>query len=122
MTTPWQRLPAGLAVAMRPHLPATVRAIADAVAVSTPAFAANESDKFHRDVDAAVQVALVRFLDLIGTDEPALPPEFRDVFVALGASEARENRGPEILLAAMRTAARLLLRLAATAPAAGSAN
>jgi PucR C-terminal helix-turn-helix domain len=112
--TPWQRLPPGLAGAMRPQLPATVQAIAAAVTASTPAFTAIQSEKFRRDVHAAVLVALERFLDLIGTDEPALPPHFREVFVALGAAEARENRGPEALLAAMRTAARLLLRAAAT--------
>jgi len=115
--TPWQSLPLGLARAMRPRLPATVRAIADAVTASTPAFTAIESEKFRRDVHAAVRVALERFLELIGTEEPALPPHFREVFVALGAAEARENRGPEALLAAMRTAARLLLRAAATAMA-----
>jgi len=113
--TPWHRLPPGLAGAMRPQLPATVRAIADAVTASTPAFTAMESEKFRRDVHAAVLVALERFLDLIGTDEPALPRPVREVFVALGAAEARENRGPEALLAAMRAAARLLLRAAATA-------
>ena len=45
-------------------------------------------------------VALERFLDLVGTDEPALPPRSREVFVGLGAAEAREDRGPEALLAA----------------------
>src|SRR5262245_3693712 len=99
---------------MRPQLPATVQAIADAVTAATPAFTAIESDKLRRDIHAAVRVALERFLELIGTDEPALPPHFRAIFVALGAAEARENRGPEALLAAMRTAARLLLRAAAT--------
>ncbi|MEV6693525.1 helix-turn-helix domain-containing protein [Micromonospora sp. NPDC051196] len=110
--TPWQRLPADLATAMRPHLPATVPAVAVAVTEATPAFAAIADDKFTRDVHTAVQVALDRFLDLVGTDEPALPPRFREVFVALGAAEAREDRGPEALLAALRMAARLLLRTA----------
>ncbi|WP_331461155.1 hypothetical protein [Micromonospora tarapacensis] len=110
--TPWRRLSADLAAAMRPHLPATVAAVAVAVTEATPAFAGIADDKFTRDAHTAVQVALDRFLDLIGTDEPALPPRFREVFVALGAAEAREDRGPEALLAALRTAARLLLRTA----------
>ena len=110
--TPWQRLPSGLAAAMRPHLPATAQAVADAITAATPVFAAIEDAKFKRDVRAAVLVAFERFLDLVGTDEPALPPPFREVFVALGAAEARENRGPEALLAAMRMAARLMLRTA----------
>ncbi|GIE95524.1 PucR family transcriptional regulator [Paractinoplanes rishiriensis] len=106
---PWRRLPDDLAAAMRPRLPATVRSIAAAV----PAPAAGvRSAKFERDVHTAVEVALDRFLDLAGTDEPALPPPIHEVFVALGAAEARESRGPEVLLAALRTAARQLLRTA----------
>ncbi|MEU5549869.1 helix-turn-helix domain-containing protein [Micromonospora sp. NPDC047793] len=110
--TPWRRLPADLAASMRPHLPSTVAAVAGAVTEATPAFAGIADDKFVRDVHTAVQVALDRFLDLVGTDEPALPPRIREVFVALGAAEAREDRGPEALLAALRMAARLLLRTA----------
>jgi hypothetical protein len=112
MTTPWRRVPTDLAAAMRPRLPDTVPVIAAAVAGINPASA---GAKFQRDVTTAVQVALDRFLDLAGTDEPALPPRIRDVFVALGAAEARENHGPELLLAALRTAARLLLRTASQA-------
>ncbi|GIF12918.1 PucR family transcriptional regulator [Actinoplanes teichomyceticus] len=115
MTTPWQRLPTDLAAVMRPRLPAAVRAIAEAVAAADPAFAGTGGAKFERDVRTAVQVALDRFLDLAGTGEPALPPRIREVFVALGAAEARENRGPELLLGALRTAARLLLRTASQA-------
>ncbi|MFY1637933.1 helix-turn-helix domain-containing protein [Solwaraspora sp. WMMB335] len=111
ISTPWRRLPAELAPAMRSRLPAVVRAVATTVTRTTPAFAAAEHDaKLQRDVRTAVEVALERFLDLVGTDEPALPPPVREVFVFLGAAEARENRGPETLLAALRTAARLLLR------------
>ncbi|MER7166275.1 helix-turn-helix domain-containing protein [Micromonospora sp. NPDC000207] len=110
--TPWRRLPVDLATAMRPQLGTTVGAVAGAVTEATPAFAGISDAKFDRDVHTAVEVALERFVDLVGTDEPALPPRFRAVFVALGAAEAREDRGPEALLAALRTAARLLLRTA----------
>lgn len=110
--TPWQRLPLDLSAAMRPRLQSTVRAIAAAVTGATPAFATIADAKFQRDVRTAVQVALERFLDLVGTDEPALPPRSREVFVALGAAEAREDRGPEALLAALRIASRLMLRMA----------
>jgi hypothetical protein len=113
--TPWQRIPPGVAAVMRPGLPATVESITHAITAETPIFAAIEDAKFKQDVRAAVQVALERFLDLIGTPEAALPPRFREVFVALGAAEAREDRGPEALLAALRMAARLLLRAASEA-------
>lgn len=112
---PWQRLPTGLAPALRPRLPETVRAIADAIASAVPVFAAPGDAKVSRDVRAAVQAALDRFLELIGTGDAALPPHIREVFVALGAAEAREDRGPEALLSALRLASRLMLRTASVA-------
>ncbi|WP_246001508.1 PucR family transcriptional regulator [Allorhizocola rhizosphaerae] len=110
--TPWESIPADLSAAMRPRLQATVRAVADAVTEATPAFATIEGSKVQRDLRTAVEVALERFLDLVGTGEPALPLRFREVFVALGAAEAREDRGPEALLTAFRTASRLMFRVA----------
>lgn len=92
-----------------------MQAVAGAVTEATPAFADIDDPKFERDVLTAVRVALERFLDLVGTDEPALPPRFREVFVGLGAAEAREDRGPEALLAALRMASRVMLRRAAEA-------
>jgi hypothetical protein len=109
---PWRRLPADVATALRPRLPDAVQAVADAVTAATPVFATIEDSKFDRDVRTAVQVAFERFLDLVGTEEPALPPHVREVFVALGAAEAREDRGPEALLTALRTASRQMLRMA----------
>lgn len=109
-STPWQRLPAELAPAMRPRLPAVIRAVATAVTEATPAFTGVAEQKFRSDAWTAVEVALHHFLDLVGTTDPALPPRVREVFVALGAAEAREQRGPEALLAALRMASRLLLR------------
>jgi hypothetical protein len=113
--TPWQRLPAELAVAMRPGLSAAVESVSGAVARATPTYAQIEDPKFTQDVRAAVQVALDRFLDLVGTDQPALPPKVREVFVGLGAAEARESRGPQGLLAGLRVASRLMLRTAGEA-------
>jgi len=109
---PWQRLPPVLAGSMRRQLPTVVAGLAEAVA-ATATFAAIEDAKFRRDVDSAVVVALERFLDLVGTDQPALVPEVQDAFVALGAAEARDERGPDALLAALRSAARVLFRTAA---------
>jgi hypothetical protein len=97
---------------MRPRLPATAREIEAAVRET---IAQGDNAKFQRDVRTAVQVALDRFVELTGTGEPALPPRIREVFVALGAGEARENRGAEVLLAALRTAGRLMLRSASEA-------
>lgn len=90
----------------------TARAVAAAVTAATLAFTEVSDPKLERDVQHATRVALGRFLDLVGTAEPALPPQVREVFVALGAAEAREGRGPEALLAAFRVAARMVLRAA----------
>ena len=103
MSTPWQRLPADLPAAVRPRLPDTVRTITDAVGEAARAAAAIDNAKFERDVRTAVQVALERFLDLAGTDQPALPPAIREVFVALGAAEARENHGSPASLSFARS-------------------
>jgi len=100
---------------MRPRLAATTQAVASAITAAVPAFATAGEPKVTRDVQAAVQVALEHFFDLVGTSEPALAPRAREVFLALGAAEAREDRGPEALLAALRTASRVLLRTAAEA-------
>jgi hypothetical protein len=113
MDTPWDRLPTGLAAALRPRLPGAVRAISAAVGATTPAFA--ESATFDRDVRTPVHMALERFAELAGTTQPALTPRLHEVFVALGAAEAREGRGPELLLGALRTASRMMTRAAAQA-------
>jgi hypothetical protein len=112
---PWARLPRALAAALGSRLESTVDAVARNVSELVPAFAAIDNPKFERDVHEAVRVAVGRFLDLVGTDEPALPDPAREVFVALGAGEARDERSPDVLLAALRTAGRALLRMASEA-------
>src|SRR6266545_895065 len=107
---PWGRLPGDLAVALRHRLEETVDAVARNVSASSPAFASIEDPKFERDVHSGVRVAVERFLDLVGTDQPALPPAVRETFVALGAAEARDERSPDVLLAALRASSRRLLR------------
>lgn len=102
---------------MRPRLEAIVAEVAAAAvaAVAELARIENPPAKFERDVRTGVRTALTRFLEVAGTSEPALLAGVREVFVGLGAAEAREERGPEALLAALRTASRLLLRTAAEA-------
>jgi hypothetical protein len=97
-------------MAMHPHIEATAEAIVVAVSTAIPALNMWPGTKIERDVILAGEVAIQRFLELLGTDQPALAPEAREVFVAIGAGEARENRGPEILTGALRMAARLMLR------------
>jgi len=115
---PWRRLPPDVASALRPVLGQTARAVSAEVKASVPAFAAiRGSAKFSRDLDAAVRAGLDRFVDLVATDEEALTPVVRELFTGLGAAEARDGRGPEILLSALRISSRLLLRAAVDAVA-----
>ncbi|MGY2875885.1 hypothetical protein ACVW00_003075 [Marmoricola sp. URHA0025 HA25] len=109
---PWARLPRELAVVLGARLEHTVAAVVRSVSESVPALEAGENPKFERDAHTAVRAAVERFLELVGTDQPALPPPARETFVALGAAEARDERSPDVLLAALRTASRGLLRTA----------
>ena len=111
--TPWHRLPADVASALRPVLGQLAREVSAEVTASIPAFAAiGGSAKFSRDLHAAVRAGLERFVDLVATGDEALTPVVRELFTGLGAAEARDGRVPEILLSALRIASRLLLRAA----------
>ena len=104
--------------ALRPLLGQTSREVSAGVTASIPAFAAIGGNvKFSRDLDAAVRAGLERFIDLVATDEEALTPVVRELFTGLGAAEARDGRGPEILLSALRISSRLLLRASVDAVA-----
>ena len=61
------------------------------------------------------KAAVEHFTALVGTDAAALPSAVREAFVALGAAEGREERGPEVLLEALRFASRIMLRAASEA-------
>lgn len=110
--TPWQRLPAALVPALRGRMPAIVEAVSGEIASSINA---GGDAKVAQDVHRGVAEALERFVELVGTQDPALPAGVRETFVDLGAAEAREDRAPETLLSALRTSSRVLLRETADA-------
>src|SRR4051812_26920234 len=87
-----------------------VAGLAESITAAVPEFANIDNAKFRRDVHEAVRVAVHRFVALVGTDQPALTPSVREVYVGLGAAEARDERSPEVLVAALRVSSRLLLR------------
>ncbi len=106
--TPWRRLPAELVPALRARLDTVVDVVTTEITASV--FAGVDTARITQDVRRGVRVAVERFLELVGTDEAAMPVPVRETFVELGAAEAREDRTPETLLSALRTAARVMLR------------
>lgn len=112
---PWRDLGPEVATALGGRLDQVVGQLAAGVAASVPEFAEPDDSRLRRDILESVTVALERFVSLVGTDQPALPPDVREVYVGLGAAEARENRGPQVVTSALRAGARLLLRETAEA-------
>ena len=74
------------------------------------AFANEDDGRLREDIRTGVLVTLERFLQLVGTEEPALSEATAAVYARLGSEEAGERRGLESLLAAYRVGARLLFR------------
>lgn len=105
---PWSTLPDLAAV--RPHLDAVTAAVIGALREQVPAYARPLKGAFGEGVRQGVGVALARFLDLPGTDQPALASSEREVYVALGRGELRQGRELETLLAAYRVGARVAFR------------
>lgn len=81
-----------------------------AVAQDVPAYRRPLEGRFGEAVRQGTEIALARFLQLPGTRKPALTPESRQVYAALGRGEVRQGRTLEALLAAYRAGARVTLR------------
>jgi hypothetical protein len=103
-------LPAAVVAQVRPHLPAVVDEVIDAVGREVPAYRRPLEGEFGRGLRFGVEAALSRFLDLPGTSEPVDSRTDRDVYVALGRGELRAGRSLEALLAAYRVGARVAFR------------
>lgn len=107
---PWLALPAEITEVLRPHLATVVDQIIDTIPRDVPSYARPIEGRFGAGLRRGVQVALNRFLDLPGTRNPALAPESRQVYVALGGGEMRQGRSLESLLSAYRSGARVTFR------------
>jgi hypothetical protein len=110
VTTPWKALPPGLGDSVRPHLAEVVDEVIASIPQEVPSYARPLEGRFGQGVRMGVEVALSRFLDLPGTDSPALAVEDRDVYLALGRGELLQGRTLEALLAAYRVGARVSFR------------
>ncbi|MEX2289049.1 MAG: helix-turn-helix domain-containing protein [Mycobacteriales bacterium] len=110
VSTPWSSLPPGLGDSVRPFLPEVVDEVVTSIPSEVPSYARPLEGRFGQGVRTGVEVALGRFLDLPGTDSPALAPQDRDVYLALGRGELLQGRSLESLLAAYRVGARVAFR------------
>ena len=108
--TPWASLPLGLGDSVRPFLSDVVDEVIASIPSEVPSYARPLEGRFGQGVRTGVEVALGRFLDLPGTDSPALAPQDRDVYLALGKGELLQGRSLEALLAAYRVGARVAFR------------
>src|SRR4051794_40577207 len=112
-------LPPEAAAPLRPALPGLAEEIIEAIRNEVPEYARELRGAFGRNVRVGVEVALRRFIDAI--EHPGEPPAARgrDVYLALGAGEAREGRSLDALLAAYRVGARVSWRRLVDAGVAG---
>jgi hypothetical protein len=114
VSTPWASLPPALGDSVRPFLKDVVDEIVGSIPSEVPSYARPLEGRFGQGVRMGVEVALGRFLDLPGTDSPALAPQDRDVYLGLGRGELLQGRSLEALLAAYRVGARVAFRRFAT--------
>ncbi len=110
VSTPWSALPPELGDAVRAALPDVVDEVIARIPSEVPSYARPLEGRFGEGVRLGVEVALGRFLDLPGTDSPALAQEDRAVYLALGRGELLQGRSLEALLAAYRVGARVAFR------------
>jgi methionine salvage enolase-phosphatase E1 len=82
----------------------------DAVRLDVPVYARPLEGLFGDSIRRGVEVALTRFLQLPGTQQPALMGDDRRVYEGLGRGEVREGRPMDALFAAYRSGARTTLR------------
>ena len=92
-------MPAEVASALRPALPAVVDDVIAAVQEAVPVYRGG----LDPTVRTGVHVALEAFLELVEGGEPGLPG--RDVYVRFGRAERRNGRSLDALLAAYRAGA-----------------
>jgi hypothetical protein len=106
---PWERLPAELADAIEPELPAATEEILATIAREVPEYARPLEGNFGVGIRTGVSEALRQFVDLIRDPEAGRGPG-REVYVGLGRGELREGRTLDALQSAYRVGARVAWR------------
>jgi PucR C-terminal helix-turn-helix domain len=106
---PWRALPAELADAIEPELPAATEEILATIAREVPEYARPLEGGFGVAIRTGVSEALRQFVALI-RDPEAGREAGRDVYVGLGRGEFREGRTLDALQSAYRVGARVAWR------------
>src|SRR5687768_3554536 len=96
--------------ALRATLPDLADDIIAAIVNEVPDYARAMEGRFGEVVRFGVEVALNRFVDVLGGAVPKSESSARDTYVRLGAGEYRQGRTLDALLAAYRVGARLAWR------------
>jgi hypothetical protein len=106
---PWERLPAEIADAIEPELPAATEEILATIAQEVPEYARPLEGNFGVGIRTGVSEALRQFVALIRDPEAGRDPG-RDVYIGLGRGELREGRTLDALQSAYRVGARVAWR------------
>src|SRR5215213_1502609 len=107
--TTFAAVPPEAADVLRPTLPGLADEMIAAIAVEVPDYARAMEGTFGQMVRHGVEVALNRFVDMVG-DPTADVTRARDIYVNLGRGEFHAGRSLDALLAAYRVGARLAWR------------
>ncbi|MGE5408363.1 MAG: PucR family transcriptional regulator [Syntrophothermus sp.] len=110
----WRALPASVADAIEPELPAITEEILATIALEVPEYARPLEGGFGRGIRTGVDEALRQFVALIRDPDAGREPG-REVYVQLGRGEQRQGRTLDSLLAAYRVGARVAWRRVAAA-------
>lgn len=113
-TEPWRELPAELADAIEPELPAMTEEILATIASQVPEYARPLEGSFGRGIRVGVSEALRQFLALIRDPDAGREPG-RDVYIGLGRGELGQGRTLDALQSAYRVGARVAWRRTAEA-------
>ncbi|RKQ92699.1 PucR-like helix-turn-helix protein [Solirubrobacter pauli] len=96
--------------ALRATLPDLANDIIAAIVSEVPDYARAMEGRFGEVVRFGVEVALNRFVDVLGGAAPKSESSARDTYVRLGAGEYRAGRSLDALLAAYRVGAKIAWR------------
>jgi len=118
---PWRALPAEIADAIEPELPAATEEILATIAREVPEYARPLEGGFGVGIRTGVSEALRQFVALI-RDPDAGREAGRDVYVGLGRGEFREGRALDALQSAYRVGARVAWRRVSAAARRGGAD